>query len=59
MNESVDYDESAYEQELACTWCGGEGICDDGADPLGNCPDEPHRCHACNGSGDRSKQTVF
>lgn len=42
-----------------CTHCGGEGLCFDGSDPLGNCPDDPHRCHACNGSGKRRDQTLF
>lgn len=52
-------DEFDDDRELECTHCGGEGFCDDGADPLGNCPDEPHRCHACGGSGSRRDQTLF
>lgn len=48
-----------YGGEESCTHCNGEGLCWDGADPLGNCPDEPHRCHACGGSGDREDQVVF
>lgn len=43
----------------ACTHCGGDGVCDDGADPLGNCPDDAHRCHACAGTGDRAMQRIF
>jgi hypothetical protein len=46
-------------EEWACTHCGGEGVCTDGSDPLGNCPDVPHRCHACGGSGARKDQTIF
>jgi hypothetical protein len=42
-----------------CSHCGGEGLCWDGADPLGNCPDDPHRCHACNGSGRAKDQTLW
>jgi hypothetical protein len=45
--------------ELECMHCGGDGICMDGADPLGNCPDEAHRCHACGGSGNRKDQVIF
>lgn len=48
-----------YGGEECCTHCNGEGICTDGADPLGDCPDEPHRCHACDGSGDRENQVIF
>lgn len=48
-----------WDSERDCTHCSGEGICMDGSDPLGNCPDEPHRCHACGGSGDRKDQTIF
>ena len=50
--------DEAYD-ELECTHCGGEGTCEDGSDPLGNCPDESHRCHACGGSGRRRDQTIF
>lgn len=46
-------------EDWECTHCGGEGICMDGADPLGNCPDDPHKCHACNGHGDRDHQVIF
>lgn len=42
-----------------CTHCSGEGTCDEGSDPLGNCPEDTHRCHACGGSGNRRDQTVF
>lgn len=49
----------ADEDEYWCTHCGGEGDCMDGSDPLGDCPDEPHRCHACGGSGKRSDQWLF
>jgi len=45
--------------DLECTHCGGEGLCWDGADPLGDCPDELHPCHACGGSGNRGDQTIF
>jgi len=44
---------------LECTHCGGDGLCEDGSDPLGRCPEEPHRCHACGGSGNRSDQVIF
>jgi hypothetical protein len=52
---SPDY----YGGEDVCTHCNGEGLCMDGADPLHSCPDEPHRCHACGGSGDRKHQVIF
>lgn len=48
-----------WDDLFACTHCGGEGICYDGADPLGNCPGTVHRCHACNGSGNREDQRIF
>jgi hypothetical protein len=48
-----------FDDELDCTHCNGEGDCWDGADPLGDCPDEIHPCHACGGSGRRSDQRIF
>lgn len=48
-----------WDDLLACTHCNGEGVCWDGADPLGDCPEEPHRCHACGGTGDRGDQVHF
>ncbi len=42
-----------------CTHCGGQGDCCDGSDPLGDCPDEAHACHACGGSGQRADQVIF
>jgi hypothetical protein len=56
---SYDHDGDAYDPEWACTHCGGDGLCWDGADPLGDCPDEMHACHACGGSGKRKDQRVF
>lgn len=53
-----DQDEP-FDPEWACTHCGGEGTCDDGADPLWDCPDELHACHACGGSGKREDQRIF
>jgi hypothetical protein len=47
------------EDDLGCTHCNGEGICYDGADPLGSCPDDIHDCHACYGSGKRKDQWLF
>lgn len=55
----ADVDLEEYEDELECTHCGGDGACCDGSDPLWDCPDTPHRCHACNGSGRRKDQWVF
>lgn len=54
-----DEDYEDYDLEWDCTHCHGEGTCDDGADPLGNCPDTGHRCHACGGTGNRSDQRIF
>ena len=48
-----------YGEEWRCTHCAGEGSCWDGSDPLGDCPDEPHPCHACGGSGHRRDQVIF
>lgn len=58
-DEWDEFDEFDDDREYDCTHCGGEGLCWDGADPLGNCPDEPHRCHACGGSGNRKDQVIF
>lgn len=57
----ADLSEEDFEldDEFDCTHCGGEGTCDDGSDPLGDCDDLPHPCHACGGSGRRSDQVVF
>lgn len=57
LDDDEEYVE--YDGEEGCTHCAGEGLCMDGADPLGDCPDEPHRCHACYGSGDRKDQVIF
>jgi DnaJ-class molecular chaperone len=54
-----EWDDYEQDDNWPCTHCNGEGVCTDGADPLGNCPDEPHRCHACRGSGAREDQTIF
>lgn len=62
MSDWRDYwreDDESYDPDSLCTHCGGEGHCDDGADPLGNCPDELHPCHACRGSGKRKDQVIF
>jgi hypothetical protein len=58
---SDDLDEwvDEYDDELDCTHCDGGGDCFDGSDPLGDCPDEAHPCHACGGSGRRSDQRIF
>ena len=48
-----------FMDDLECTHCGGDGICDDGADPLWSCPPEAHLCHACNGTGKRRDQVIF
>lgn len=58
FDDDDDYD-GGFGGEESCTHCGGEGICMDGSDPLGNCPDRPHRCHACGGSGAREDQVIF
>lgn len=61
MSQDDDFPDYEWDDDydLECTHCGGEGFCDDGSDPLGNCPDELHRCHACGGSGNRSDQRIF
>lgn len=50
-------DEFGY--ELECTHCNGDGTCDVNADPLWDCDDQPHPCHACGGTGKRRDQTIF
>jgi hypothetical protein len=45
-----------FGRELECTRCGGEGTCDDNANPLWDCDDSLHPCHACHGSGKRRDQ---
>jgi hypothetical protein len=59
-----DVTSGTFDDELDCTWCGGDGIEEDCPNPLecagphdkwGNgCP-----CGPCGGTGLRSKQTVF
>jgi DnaJ-class molecular chaperone len=39
-----------------CTICGGDGTCDANADPLWDCDEVDHPCHACGGTGKRSAQ---
>jgi hypothetical protein len=61
-NQSRDYDDDA--DDVDCSWCLGEGEQDQCDDPLG-CPGPHDRfgggcpCRACDGTGLRSRQTVF
>jgi DnaJ-class molecular chaperone len=62
---SEHYDEYDYEaeydddDELQCTWCGGEGI-QENDDPLWYGFDKDFiPCQCCNGTGLRKHQTVF
>lgn len=48
-----------FGNELGCTICGGDGTCDDNANPLWDCDDQLHRCHSCRGSGLRRDQTFW
>jgi DnaJ-class molecular chaperone len=48
-----------FGDELECTHCGGEGTCDANANPLWDCDDVDHPCHACGGSGNRRDQRIF
>jgi hypothetical protein len=50
-------DEDGY--ELPCTHCNGDGECDANANPLWDCDDSPHDCHACGGTGNRRDQRIF
>lgn len=45
--------------ELECTHCGGAGLCEANSDPMWDCDDRPHPCHACDGSGLRRDQVIF
>jgi hypothetical protein len=47
------------EDDDPCSHCNGEGLCWDGSDPLGDCPDEMHDCHACRGSGRGRDQVIW
>jgi hypothetical protein len=42
-----------------CTHCGGDGTCDANANPLWDCDEQPHTCHACRGTGRRRDQVIF
>jgi DnaJ-class molecular chaperone len=54
-----DYDDDdLWDDERYCTRCGGSGWCED-EDPLGDCPEPPHRCHECGGSGNQKDQVIF
>lgn len=48
-----------YDDELDCTWCGGEGI-QENDDPLWYGFDRDWiPCQCCDGTGLRSRQTIF
>lgn len=47
-----------FGHELECTVCCGAGDCDANADPLWDCDDNLHPCHACGGSGKRRDRIV-
>jgi len=51
------WDEEAFDDEWACTWCGGEGYVESD-DPLWDGGDIVP-CSACNGTGERKHQTLF
>lgn len=59
---SVDFDDDWYDEDddLGCTWCGGEGWAQVD-DPLWDDCDEfgYGDCPACNGTGQRRHQWVF
>lgn len=59
QNDTPAVDGYDEDPEWACTHCGGSGDCYDGSDPLGDCGDEIHACHACYGTGKRKDQWVF
>jgi hypothetical protein len=49
-----------FMDDLDCTHCCGDGICDDGYDDIGgSCPSTAHFCHACKGTGRRRDQVFF
>lgn len=57
--ESCDCDFYDDDDELECTWCGGEGI-QDNDDPLWYGFDRDWiPCQCCSGTGLRKHQTVF
>lgn len=45
--------------DFDCTICGGDGTCMDNSDPLWDCDELPHACHACRGTGRRKDQRYF
>lgn len=51
------YSEEYEDEDLDCTWCGGEGM-EENPDPLWYDGDYIP-CTACAGTGKRSHQTVF
>lgn len=57
--ENFDVYTDDFGHELECTICCGEGTCDDNADPLWDCDDILHPCHACGGSGKRRDQRYW
>lgn len=48
-----------FEDDWDCTHCCGDGTCDANSNPLENCDENAHPCHACGGSGKRSDQRIF
>lgn len=57
--ENCICDDEDFMDNLDCTHCGGTGECDDNANPLWDCDDLPHACHACGGTGNRSDQMTL
>lgn len=58
-SEQDDFDDFDYDDELDCTWCGGEGV-EENDDPLWYGFDVAFiPCGACGGTGLRKHQTVF
>lgn len=57
--DKIPWDEFDYDDELGCTWCGGEGE-EENDDPLWYGFDIDYiPCRACAGTGKRSHQTIF
>lgn len=51
-------EEPEYDEEWACTWCGGDGTMEND-DPVFYGHNRDIKCSACGGTGLREYQTVF
>jgi len=54
-------DDARYDDNLECTWCGGDGVWEGGrfGDPGWYDEREFYPCPSCNGTGNRKDMTLW